>query len=233
MTYTEANEQYCTKITIKNGSQTAYVSIFNTGSINVGGKNSPLKELLEKMKDAIATENTIPGQTLPFEIDNFPETIKTRVPDCDPVIVAFIAEAIQCFRSEAIIASAFMLGAASEKAINLLIYAYADSITDDSKKQKFLSRVNNRMISIKYKEFENSYKSCKSRPVDPVISQDLEVLIGTIFQFCRVTRNEIGHPQIVPDLDKGVLLANLGCFVTYIERIYRLMKHFSENGVEI
>jgi hypothetical protein len=52
-----------------------------------------------------------------------------------------------------------------------------------------------------------------------------------MFQFCRITRNEVGHPQIVPDLDKGVLLANLGHFATYIERIYGLIHHFQQNGV--
>ncbi len=54
-----------------------------------------------------------------------------------------------------------------------------------------------------------------------------------MFQFYRITRNEIGHPQIVPDLDKGVLLANLGAFVTYIERIYGLIHHFQVTGVVI
>ncbi len=70
-----------------------------------------------------------------------------------------------------------------------------------------------------------------SKPTDPVLSQDLDVLIGNIFQFARITRNEVGHPEIVPDLDKGVLLADLGNFVNYIGRIYGLMKHFRENGV--
>ena len=55
-------------------------------------------------------------------------------------------------------------------------------------------------------------------------SQDWPVIFG---------HSEVGHPQIVPDLDKGVLLANLGQFVTYIGRIYGLMKHFKENGVVV
>jgi hypothetical protein len=54
-----------------------------------------------------------------------------------------------------------------------------------------------------------------------------------MFHFCRITRNEIGHPQIVPDLDKGVILANLAHFVQYIKRIYDLAAHFQENGVKL
>ena len=58
-------------------------------------------------------------------------------------------------------------------------------------------------------------------------------MIGTTFQFCRITRNEVGHPQTVPDLEKSVLIANIGNFVNYIERIYKLMKHFKDNGVVV
>jgi hypothetical protein len=185
------------------------------------------------MKKALLEGSTVPGQALPFEIDRFPDTIRERVPECDPVIVAFIEEAIRCIRADALLGAAFMLGAASEKAVNLLIYTYADYMTDASKKEKFLTRVNNRMISVKWDEFIRSFKSCRSRPADGVLAHDLETVIGTMFHFCRITRNEVGHPQIVPDLDRGVLLANLGHFVTYIERIYGLMTHFRENGVEV
>lgn len=69
--------------------------------------------------------------------------------------------------------------------------------------------------------------------MDGVLSQDLETVIGSMFQFCRITRNEVGHPQIVPDLDRGVFLANLGHFVTYIERTYGLMTHFRAEGVVV
>ena len=89
-----------------------------------------------------------------------------------------------------------MLGAASEKAIGLLISAYSDSIVGEKNRDGFLSRVNNPMISVKYDEFIRSYKSCKSKPTDLALSQDLETVIGGMFQFCRVTRNQIGHPEI-------------------------------------
>jgi hypothetical protein len=92
---------------------------------------------------------------------------------------------------------------------------------------------NKRVISQKYDQFIASYKGCKTKPADPVLSQDLEVILGGMFQFCRITRTEVGHPQIVPDLDKGVILANLGHFVTYVERIYGLMKHFRTTGVVV
>lgn len=124
-----------------------------------------------------------------------------------------------------------MIGAASERAIGLLIQSFGDCIADEGNRNKYFSKMNNRMISKKFEEFSACYRGCKSRPTDAALSQDLDVLIGSMFQFCRITRNEVGHPQIVPDLDKGVLLANLGHLVTYIERIYGLIHHFQQTGV--
>lgn len=111
--------------------------------------------------------------------------------------------------------------------------ASAQSIRDETNRGKFQSRISGRMTSTKYDEFEKSYRGCKSRPTDPGLAQDLEVLIGQMFHFSRITRNEVGHPQIVPDLARGVVLANLGQFVHYIERVYRLMDHFRTSGVEV
>ncbi len=229
--YRTTEEQYCAKIDIRAGARTASVSVYNTGKIVVGGPDSPLKTVLQQMKEAIEAGEAGPGQALPFEIDRLPETI--REPNCDPVIIRFVDEAIRCFRADALLGAAFMIGAASERAVNLLIHTYGECIRDDGNRGKFLSRINNRMISKKYEEFLTSYKSCRSRPTDPVLSQDLEVVIGGMFQFCRITRNEIGHPQIVPDLDRGVLLANLGHLATYIGRLYALMGHFQKVGVEV
>lgn len=231
--YSVTEEQYCTKLTVKSRGQLVAVSVYNSGKIVVGGADCDLKRLLNDMREALLSGTAVPGQALPFEIDRFPDTIRDRVPDCDSVIIAFVVEAIRCIRADALLGAAFMLGAASEKAVNLLIQSYADAISDAGKRDKFLSRINNRMISVRWDEFIRSYKSCGSKPTDGVLAHDLETVIGSMFHFCRITRNDVGHPQIVPDLDRGVLLANLGHFVTYIERIYCLIRHFREKGVII
>jgi hypothetical protein len=53
--------------------------------------------------------------------------------------------------------------------------------------------------------------------------------IQRIFQFCRICRNEEGHPHLPPNLDKGVLIANMGQFVNYIEDLYDLIHFYVEN----
>ncbi len=64
-------------------------------------------------------------------------------------------------------------------------------------------------------------------------SHDLEIKIESIFQFCRICRNEVGHPQLPPNLDKGVLLSNMGQFVKYTEDLYELIHYYQNNNVEL
>jgi hypothetical protein len=207
------------------------VSVYNSGKMTVQGPASQLKTLLEQMNSALDSGASPPGQTLPFEIELFPQTVRERNPDCDPVIISFLEEAIRCYKADALLACAFMIGAASEKAIGVLVQTFGESIIDEANRSKYFTKINGRTVSARYHEFALRYRSCRSLPTDPLLSQDLDVLIGNMFQFCRITRNEVGHPQIVPDLVKGVLLANLGHFVTYVERIYGFIRHFRADGV--
>ena len=89
------------------------------------------------------------------------------------------------------------------------------------------------MISVKYDEFKRSYKSANPKPKELPLAQDLEQLLDGAFNFYRHTRNAVGHPQIIPDLDKGVILANLGQFIVYVERIYGLMAFYNAHDVQV
>jgi hypothetical protein len=232
--YTETEEQYCTKLSVKVAGKTGHCSVFNSGKIVVGGSDGPIKTLLEQFKAAYESGDGLPGGVLPFEIDKLPETLQEKVPECDPVVLRFISEAVQAIKANCLLSAAFMLGAASEKAIYQLIEVYGNSISDETNRAKFQDRCSkNKIITFKWDEFKKSYAGCKSKPHDPVLSQDIDTLIGNIFHFSRITRNEVGHPQLVPDLDKGVILANIGNFVQYAARIYSLMRHFKENGVVV
>lgn len=233
MDFAETEIQHATKFTVKCGSQIASINVYNTGKIHVEGKTSELKTWVEQLKESIEKGTGGPVALLPAEIEKFPQTLRERVPDCDDVVLWFFQESLRCYKADSPAGAAFMLGAASEKAILILIESYAAAITDEKKRDSFLSRVNSRMISKKYDEFKASYAGSKSKPEDQILAQDLTQLLDGAFNFYRHTRNAVGHPQIVPDLDKGVILANMGQFVIYVDRIYKLIKHFKENGVVV
>jgi hypothetical protein len=151
----------------------------------------------------------------------------------DGVVLWFFQEALRCYKAGSPAGAAFMLGAASEKAILLLIETYGSRIKDEKNRDSYFQRVNNKMISVKYDEFKRSYKSANPKPKELPLAQDLEQLLDGAFNFYRHTRNAVGHPQIIPDLDKGVILANLGQFIVYVERIYGLMAFYSAHDVQV
>lgn len=221
--------QNATKIKAKSGLNRAVALVYNSGKIVVQGPDSELKSWLLNLKQSIESGSAAPGILLPAEIERFPQTLRERVPDCDDVVLWFFQESLRCYKADSVSGSAFMLGAASEKAILILIDAYIDNIADETKRQKFRDRTNNRTISVRFDEFKRSYKSAQPRPTALPLAQDLDQLLEGAFNFYRYTRNVVGHPAIVPDLDKGIILANLGQFITYVERIYALIAFFNSH----
>lgn len=228
----EKLESGCKRIDIQNGKFSSCVKVYETGTVQVQGAESKLKEALNQAKAAIENEEGI-GDMLPFEIERFPELLKERITNIDPVIVRFIQEAIITVKAGSNLGCAFLLGGASEKAIYLLIEAYTKGIKDETLRNKFISRTSGKFISRIFEEFKQSFKSSKNKPHDYGWTNDLEIKIEQIFQFCRICRNETGHPHLPPNLDKGVLLANMGQFVKYVEDLYELIAYYETNEVEL
>lgn len=229
----EQEIQHATKFIAKSGANKAGLSVFNSGKMHVDGADSALKKWLQELKASIEEGNAAPGILLPAEIEKFPQTLQERVPACDDVVLWFFQEALRCYKAGSPAGAAFMLGAASEKIVLILIDSYGKRIKEEKHREAFFTRVNNRAVSLKYDEFKRSYKSAKPKPTEMPLAQDLEQLLDGAFNFYRHTRNLVGHPQIVPDLDKGVILANIGNFIVYAERIYRLIDFYNRHEVEI
>jgi len=232
LTFQEKVEGNTKRMDIQNGKNKCIVKVYSTGTVQVQGKDSKLKESLIQAKEAVENEETL-SEMLPFEIERFPEILKENIPNIDPIIVRFIEEAIITIKAGSNLGCAFLLGGASEKAIYLLINSYQNAIEDDTLREKFTKRTSNKFISKVFEEFKNSYKASKNKPTGFGWTHDIEVKIEQIFQFCRITRNESGHPHLPPNLDKGVLLANMGQFVKYIEDLYGMIDYYQNTKVEL
>ena len=231
--FSEMEVQDATKFQLGAARNKAAVLVYYTGSVVVQGANCRLKEYCEDVKESILNSTFAPITTLPVEIERFPETLQKKVPHCDDVVVWFYNEAIRCYKGHSTAGAAFMLGAASEKAILLLIDAFKDNIADDKNRERFRSKVENRYISYIYQIFIKSYKSSRPRLQDGSLSRDLEEFLNSAFHYYRNTRNQVGHPHIIPDLDEGVVLASMGHFITYVQRIYGLIEFFNANEIEL
>lgn len=222
------------RLDVHHGKFKCIVTVYHTGKINIQGSNSKLKDSLEFLKQQVENVEEIP-ELLPFEIESFPQKLSETISHIDPVILYFLEEAIKCYKFNSVVGCAFLLGAASERAIQILVKTFGEAIDDETNRERFKGKVGKKSAVLKsYEEFEACFKACKTRPTEiPVAVQDFLLNIKAIFQFYRICRNEAGHPDAIPNLDKGVLLANMGQFVKYMESIYFLIDFYSENKVEL
>ena len=222
------------QLTVSSGIYHCTISIYyKAGKIVIGGSDSFLKSELEKAKKQIETGNFSPNKVAFENIDNFPEIISRDIPECDEVIIKFVAEAICAMKNELYLATNFLLGAASERAVCILIEAYVQAISGDQNRENFKKRIGNRVISIRYDEFIRSFKSSKSKPGSEAGLRDWETILETFFDFYRLCRNEIGHPSINPRHDKEIVLATSGVFVRYLKTIYELIRFLKSNPIVI
>lgn len=229
--FQEKNEKRCKRLDVQKGKSKCFIKVYKNGTIQVQGADSNLKQTLIKAGNAIENEENL-GDILPFEIERFPIVIKERVPTVDPIIIRFIEEAITTIKAGSNLGTAFLLGGASEKAIRLLIDVYISAIADEKMRDRLIQRTSNKFISKVFDEFKHSWKSSLNKPKEYGWTNDIEVKIEQIFQFCRICRNESGHPHLPPNLDKGVLLANMGQFVKYIEDLYGMIDYYKNTKVQ-
>ncbi|MGD1902112.1 MAG: hypothetical protein ACFB9N_07715 [Geitlerinemataceae cyanobacterium] len=162
-TFQEKEENGAKRIDVQSGKNKCCIKVYSTGTIQVQGSNSRLKEILEQAKTAIENEEAL-DEILPFEIERFPNVLRETIADIDLVIVRFIEEAILSYKAKSLLGCAFLLGSASEKAILLLIETYGNAIDDDKNRTKFQNRIKGKFISKAFDEFKISFKSSKNKP---------------------------------------------------------------------
>ncbi|MCF7982680.1 MAG: hypothetical protein K9K86_11910, partial [Pseudomonadales bacterium] len=91
--FQERAEGNCRRLDVQNGLAKCAVKVFGTGTIQLQGADSKLKEALSQAKLAVENEENI-GEMLPLEIEKFPAVLKETIPNIDPIIVRFVEEAI-------------------------------------------------------------------------------------------------------------------------------------------
>jgi hypothetical protein len=124
-----------------------------------------LEELQQLLSRIQVPQQGRRAKPLRVNVDQIPNMIQEKFPNCNPVIIRYIREAIGALKADLLPASAFLLGAASERAVSLLIDGYTEAIRDERHRQRFMERASkNKVISKRFDEFVQSYKSCKTQP---------------------------------------------------------------------
>lgn len=168
-------------------------------------------------------------QILPHDPDGYLRDFQRSVTSADSVIQEYLIEALQCFLRDLHRACAVMLGAASEKAILLLIESYAESIVDPNKKTKVKGQIENAAsIFRKYDIFEKGFVNTKAK-LPRQLTENSESLLRGVFDLIRNSRNDAGHPASGILISRDSNYSHLRLFIPYCQRIYQLIHWFASN----
>lgn len=168
------------------------------------------------------------GQFNPDDPDRFLDLFRQRMPGIDDLAYRYVRESVLAYRAECFLASAVMLGAASERMILLLGQAF---IATGRPKQSF----------------RDTFQSTKGRFGDKLealadqlvptrdelprhLADKLQPALNAVAQLLRQTRNDAGHPSGI-DLTDDQMHTNLTTAAYYLETIHGLTRHFeAEDG---
>ena len=165
----------------------------------------------------------------PYDPSGYLSRIKNEIPTIDDVIIFYLEEGLNCFRSNYLFSSAVMIGCAAEKAMLLLIDAFGQAISNPTSRQEYEKETKFWMINRKYEALWKRLEPI-SPSLPPQLGDELHVILDRIFDLIRKTRNEAGHPT-GKRIDLETMHANLLLFPSYCKRVYGLLDHFSNNQI--
>jgi hypothetical protein len=166
-----------------------------------------------------------------YDYDGFLHDLRTRT-TLDPVVEAFLSEALQAYQRNLYLASVAMLGCASERAVWLLMNAYVAAISDTVNQEKLRSRISSRDISVAYKKFRESFDSARGQ-LPPSLHADFDVHVDAVFQFARLLRNSVVHAAAIPSITHAVAYASLQQFSYYLPTLNLIVEHLRTSPVTV
>jgi len=166
----------------------------------------------------------------PFDPDGYTTALRSLVPSIDDTILRYLAESHRCFQSDCLLASAVMLGGASEKTVLLVIEAYTAAL-NPADGTAFSAACDKRLaITHKVNTFWKQIEHPKTQNLLPqAAKENLSIAFEHIFHLIRAQRNAAGHPQ-TGNVERSVLLASFHLFPSYCQKAYMLIDYFQANA---
>jgi len=180
--------------------------------------HSPSREhvLLTELGKSQDTTQCIPGIS---RGDEFVQYVEAATGPLDAVVKQYLAESWDSVCNRQWLSSAFMLGAASERLLEMLAENVETKlgVVRPGKAQRFVKELNNWLIS--------RVPDLKARYPGNLVFHDLDSVLNSIFQNYRLTRNAVGHPRSTAVIvDVELQTHGLLAFKPYARIIYEVLK---------
>jgi hypothetical protein len=169
-------------------------------------------------------ESAEPEQFLPLveSYDKLLQEIESSFGPIDSVAKIYLKEALGTFKSDYLISAAFCLGAMSERCILLFSNALEADLKDVNATAEY-----SKCKSVKqHAKFvvDNLLKLRKKYPGNDDLFFELDTKINSLASHYRLTRNEAGHPDFVPKIERAELELALKTVSKYLGTVLSVLK---------
>ncbi len=165
---------------------------------------------------------------LPYDHLGYIALLRRNDPTVSEVVVQAVGEATECFFRGTHWAATIMLGVASEATIRELLEASTEAIQTESSRTKFRNDTSTLSIARAFKRLE-SHLASLSGDLPPDLRDGIDTTLVGVFGLIRLSRNDAGHPKIVPDADAASVHAKLILFLEYAKYVGSIKEWLRNN----
>ncbi|MCK5051583.1 MAG: hypothetical protein KAS53_07635 [Candidatus Cloacimonetes bacterium] len=169
------------------------------------------------------------GDYDPYNETSYITHLESEIPNISEDVLIYTKESIKSFNNQCYLASAVMIGVASECAFNEMLLNFSSWLKAGKEKTKFLGFQNNSRIMFinKFIDFRKSIQVRKTQlPKD--LSDNMALTFDAILDLLRIYRNESGHPT-GKFISHNSAFLNLNMFARYLQKLYLFRDFFYVN----
>ena len=152
--------------------------------------------------------------------------LESDVPGVSDLVLRYASEAVRSYTHECYLASAVMLGVASEAAFLEMAQACVKWLgSEGDKLQKALDDPRHPYVA-KFDEFRKRIEPQKT-VLPPELVNGMSLTFDSVLDLLRISRNEAGHPT-GKDVSREDQYISLQMFARYLQRLYALRSFFQK-----
>lgn len=165
----------------------------------------------------------------PYDPAGFMEEFRRSNPTADQVIANYLSEAVRAFNYDFAMASAVMLGGASEQLVLLLIDAFEAAIQNSLDRTRFQDSYG-WTIHSKFTALNDGLERIiASGNLSGELRQIVRRQLVGVFEHIRDIRNSAGPPHLPVNFNRNTLFVYLAVFGEYVSQVYKLIDYLQSN----
>ena len=164
----------------------------------------------------------------PDDPSGYMQRLSDIVPDASEIVLRYARETLTSYNARCYLASAVMLGVASEAAFLETAISFGNWLPS-SQAEKLLEIIRDPRTAYirKFSEFRKRMETFKPKMPDE-LTDGMLLTLDSVLDLLRIYRNDAGHPtgRLVKREDAFI---NLQMFARYLQKLYALKKYFDGN----